>query len=216
MLQSSIEILSEEQEAPPPFHRKVLGGMGEEVQRMIRLTSSLLTLARSDSDAEEIIREPADPAALVAGALEKLRPLAERKSISLELAGSGEGQNISLDAERVHQPLVILLDNAIKYTPEGGEVRLETAVTDKGVRYAVIDNGIGIPAEQPPHVFERFYRVDKARTRKEGGTGLGLSIAKWIVDSHGGTIRAESEAGRGDRFTVFLPAVQEAVRSARK
>ncbi|MCZ8515608.1 ATP-binding protein [Paenibacillus filicis] len=208
VMQSSVEILGEEQEALPPFHRKVLSNMDEEVHRMIRLTESLLTLARSDSDAVEILREPIGLRGLAQDAVEKLRPLAERKRIALELrhaVHAGGPDTARLDGERVRQLLVILLDNAIKYTSEGGSVTLETALSEKGARFVVTDTGIGIPEDQIPHIFERFYRIDKARSRQEGGTGLGLSIAKWIVDAHGGTIQAESGAGRGSRFTVLLP-----------
>lgn len=207
VLQSSVEILAEEQEALPPFHRKVLVNMGDEVQRMSRLTESLLTLARSDSDAGMLHREETPIGELAAAAVDKLQPLAARKRTTLTLAlGRGaEAASASLDRERVLQLLVILLDNAIKYTPDGGAVKLTAEAGDRQLTFTVEDNGIGIPPEHLPLIFERFYRVDPARSRQEGGTGLGLAIAFWIVAAHGGTIRAESEPGRGSRFIVSLP-----------
>ncbi|TVY09696.1 sensor histidine kinase [Paenibacillus cremeus] len=216
VLHSSLEILEEEKSSLPPFHRTVLTNMGDEVSRMIRLTESLLTLSRSDSGAEELNREPANLLELASDAMEKMRPLAGRKSITLRLDTGEASSSTSLaeaaptvlvDQERIRQLLVILLDNAIKYTPEGGAVSLALEQDDAagGCRIAVEDTGIGIPSEQKQHIFERFFRSDKARSRQEGGAGLGLSIAKWIVDAHGGKISVESELGKGSRFTVELP-----------
>jgi len=98
-----------------------------------------------------------------------------------------------------------LVDNAIKYTPEGGRVTLSWRREDGWVRVDVSDTGVGIPPEDLPHIFERFYRVDKARSRERGGTGLGLSIAQWIAHAHGGRIEVESQVGQGTTFTVWLP-----------
>ena len=109
------------------------------------------------------------------------------------------------DEERLHQLLVTVLDNAIKYTPEGGVVRVICSKFAHSVQLEVEDTGVGITADNLPHVFDRFYRGDKARTRQEGGTGLGLAIAKWIVERHGGKIRLESKPLIGTRVYITLP-----------
>jgi two-component system phosphate regulon sensor histidine kinase PhoR len=109
------------------------------------------------------------------------------------------------DNQRIHQVLINLLHNAISYTPEGGSITVETTPVPGGVEVSVTDDGIGIPLEDLSRIFERFYRVDKGRSRELGGTGLGLSIVKHIVEAHGGHVRVESKPGKGSRFTFFLP-----------
>src|SRR5262249_42425872 len=109
------------------------------------------------------------------------------------------------DCARIKQVLVNLLDNAIKYTPEGGAVSARARAEDHQAVLLVEDNGLGIPGEALPYVFERFYRVDKARSRRMGGTGLGLAIVKSIVTAHGGQVTVESDEGKGSRFRVTLP-----------
>jgi signal transduction histidine kinase len=98
------------------------------------------------------------------------------------------------------------MDNAIKYTPSGGQVTLSFGREGDWVRVSVADTGIGIPAKDLPHIFDRFYRVDKARSREKGGTGLGLAICKWIAEAHGGRIEVQSQVGKGSTFTVWLPS----------
>jgi signal transduction histidine kinase len=109
------------------------------------------------------------------------------------------------DSDRLKQLLLNLVENAIKYTPPGGKVGLSLSHKTGWAHLEVADSGVGIPPENLPHIFDRFYRVDKSRTRAQGGSGLGLSIAKWIAQAHGGAIRAESEVGVGTTFTVTLP-----------
>jgi signal transduction histidine kinase len=109
------------------------------------------------------------------------------------------------DSQRLSQLLYILLDNAIKYTSQGGEVKLVLKNAGNELWFSVQDTGIGIKKEDFPRIFERFYRVDKSRSRQVGGHGLGLSIAKWIVDTHGGTIQLASEVGKGSTFAVRIP-----------
>ena len=111
------------------------------------------------------------------------------------------------DADRLKQLILNLVDNAMKYTPAGGSVTLSLSKANSTANIEVSDSGVGIPAEDLPRIFDRFYRVDKARSRNLGGSGLGLSIAKWIVRAHGGEIRVESEVGVGSRFWVSLPAL---------
>ena len=109
------------------------------------------------------------------------------------------------DEELLRRMLLNLLDNAIKYTPSGGSVSVELAREPANVKIIVSDTGIGIPADDAPHVFERFYRVDKARSRADGGSGLGLAIAKWVAEAHKGSIKLVSSPGHGSTFTVSLP-----------
>jgi signal transduction histidine kinase len=133
--------------------------------------------------------------------------------------GSEDQVQVIGDADRLKQLFLNLMDNAIKYTPSGGTVTVSFAREGDWVRVAVADTGVGIPAQDLPRIFDRFYRVDKARSRDPssfdsrsggsgGGTGLGLAICKWIVDAHGGRIQAQSEVGKGSTFTVFLPTAK--------
>jgi len=115
------------------------------------------------------------------------------------------------DAERIHQVLFNLVDNAVRFTPPGGEIRVTARPDGDRVQVIVTDTGVGIQPEHLPRVFERFYRVDPARSRDDGGTGIGLAIARSIVESHGGRIVAESDPGHGSVFTFDLPAVEAAV-----
>ena len=112
---------------------------------------------------------------------------------------------IQADAEALRRALLILMDNAAKYTPRGGSVRVGLTTRDGFAAASVADTGIGIDPEDKPRIFDRFWRADRARSREQGGAGLGLSIAKWIVDMHGGSISAESEPGKGSVFTIQVP-----------
>jgi signal transduction histidine kinase len=121
---------------------------------------------------------------------------------------------IEADPERVHQVIFNLVDNAVRFTPEGGEVRIEARRHDGTVEVSVADTGVGIPPEALPRLFERFYRVDSSRARGDGGTGIGLAIARSVVEAHGGTIRAESAPGHGSIFTFDLPLARSTARPA--
>jgi signal transduction histidine kinase len=116
------------------------------------------------------------------------------------------------DSDRLKQLLLNLVDNAIKYTPAGGEVLMSLSKKDGNALVEIRDNGVGIPAEDLPRIFDRFYRVDKARTRYPGGSGLGLSIARWIAVAHGGNIYVESTVGEGSTFSVSLPILADRER----
>jgi two-component system phosphate regulon sensor histidine kinase PhoR len=122
--------------------------------------------------------------------------------------GSEDQVQVIGDADRLKQLFLNLMDNAIKYTSSGGAVTLSFAREGDWVRVAVADTGVGIPAQDLPRIFDRFYRVDKARSREKGGTGLGLAICRWIADAHGGRIEAQSEVGKGSTFTVWLPTAK--------
>jgi heavy metal sensor kinase len=183
--------------------QQLLGNILEELVRMSRLTDQLLTLSRRDAGVDHFTLAPVDLCVLVSGVVEALRPLAESRCVELRLDGSPV--QVAGDEGRLRQVFINLLDNALKYTPVGGTVTVGVRRVDQSGVVTVADTGIGIAPEHLPHVFDRFYRVDKARTRAEGGTGLGLSIAQSIVLAHGGRIEMTSEVGRGTVGTVVLP-----------
>ncbi|MFC4600127.1 sensor histidine kinase [Cohnella hongkongensis] len=176
----------------------------QESRRMSKLVGGLLTLARSDSDQLELDRKPIRLNLVVQESVNKMKMLAEVKDIILN-AEIDEPIPMDADEERLHQLLTILLDNAIKYTPEGGVVRVVCRKLAHTAQLEVEDTGVGISPEDLPRVFDRFYRGDKARGRREGGTGLGLAIARWIVERHGGKIRIESKLSTGTHVYVTLP-----------
>jgi len=188
----------------PDEYRDVLTGVNEEVDRLIRLVGSLLTLARADAGEIALLREPISLGDAVAGAVEQVEPLADLRGISLRLE-PGPAVTVDADESLLLQLLLNLLDNAMKFTPSGGEVRANWGVDGGAAFVTISDTGVGIAAEHLPHVFERFYRVDTARSRAEGGTGLGLAISRWIVEAHGGEISAASTPGGGSTFTARLP-----------
>ncbi|HAD04308.1 MAG TPA: PAS domain-containing sensor histidine kinase, partial [Desulfuromonas sp.] len=128
------------------------------------------------------------------------------RRISIDILGLAGAPGVLADPGRLEQVFVNLVDNAVKYTPAGGSVTLTATAEEDRVVVAVRDTGIGIPSRDLPRIFERFYRVDKARSRKLGGTGLGLAITKHIVQTHGGEVRVQSEPGTGSTFSILLPA----------
>jgi heavy metal sensor kinase len=182
----------------------LLGSILEECERLTRLTDQLLTLFREDAGSGRPMRAAVDLAAVVERVVETMRPLAEAKNIRL-VARAKDALRVHGDEERLRQVFYNLLDNAIKYTPEGGTVEVRLERSDGAAKVTVRDTGIGIPVEHLPHVFERFYRVDKARSRAEGGTGLGLSIVQSLVAAHGGGVELASTPGQGTTCTVRLP-----------
>src|SRR5205809_5980184 len=174
-----------------------------EAARVGGIVGDLLTLARADSGERPVAREPLYLDDLAAGAVDAVRALAMSKGLTLEV-GAFEEARITGDGALVRQLLLIVLDNAIKFSPAGGHVRLNVSVEDGRAAVLVTDTGIGIPAEQLPHVFERFYRGDPAR-READGTGLGLAIARWIADAHNARIGIESTPGSGTRVAISFP-----------
>jgi signal transduction histidine kinase len=186
------------------FIGKVVSNMRQEVKRMTNLVSDLLTLARSDSNLLETRAEVFDFCEQGEKTAESIRPLADAKEITLELTKPA-AIPVTGDPQRLSQLLYILLDNAIKYTPNGGIVKFYLSHEGNDLFIKVQDSGIGIEAKDLPHIFERFYRADKSRGRQMGGHGLGLSIAKWIADTHHGAIKVSSDIGKGTVFTVRLP-----------
>jgi heavy metal sensor kinase len=187
------------------YYRQVLVEVDDEVDQMGRLVERLLALARADAEGVSLQRQPTDLSALLADLVEQTRPLAEAKGLDL-VTQIAPDLMATVDPDAVIQVVLNLLENAIKYTPSG-RVRLSVyrIAADDEVRIAVADGGPGIPAEHLPHIFDRFYRVDGARSRELGGTGLGLAIARDLTQAHGGEIAVHSVAGEGSTFTVHLP-----------
>lgn len=176
----------------------------QESGRMTKLIASLLTLARSDANKTDLQLAQVDISELIELVAEHFRSFSELEQIELQV-NIAPGLKLIGDTERLHQLLVILLDNAFKYTPAGGQVAVTGVKADKNIVISVQDTGCGIKPENLPHIFDRFFREDKARSRDRGGSGLGLSIAKWIIDMHSGKIAVQSEPGRGSVFKVSLP-----------
>jgi two-component system, OmpR family, phosphate regulon sensor histidine kinase PhoR len=172
--------------------------------RMARLTEDLLTLARVESGEQRFDIQPVAPGELLLEAVQNFREVARNQGVELQIEDHADTQ-VNADREAVHQVFSNLVDNALKYGATGKRIVLGARPVERGVEFYVRDFGPGIPSEHLPRLFERFYRVDKARSRESGGTGLGLAIAKHIVLAHGGTIRAESELNHGCAFMFVLP-----------
>jgi two-component system OmpR family sensor kinase len=204
VLRGDIEVALRRQRTPAEYQR-VLKSSLEEIARLTKLTEDLLTLARSDAGQSALDLEPVRLDMLAAGSRAYVSSLAESAGVELTYEVPVSPVVVVGDGKRLQQLLVNLLDNAIKYTPPGGSVRLSLSVDDSSALIEVSDTGRGIPDWALPHIFERFYRQTDARDSRVDGFGLGLAISKWIVDAHGGTITVESREGHGSRFTVRLP-----------
>jgi two-component system phosphate regulon sensor histidine kinase PhoR len=178
--------------------------------RMSRLTEDLLTLARVESGEQQFDVKPVTAEDLLEDALESFRDMARQYQVELNKESQAYNRFVSADREAIHQVFSNLIENALKYAAAGKRVVLGARPAEGRVEFYVQDFGPGISSEHLPRLFERFYRVDKARSRESGGTGLGLAIAKHIVIAHGGTIRAESELHHGSTFLFSLPAVPNA------
>lgn len=183
---------------------QMIEAMDTETARMNRLVNDLLLLARQDAGIP-IAKQPIELDTLMLEVYRQAQVTA--KGVNLQL-GSEDQAIIVGDRDRLKQVLLNLVDNAVKYTPQGGKVTLSLAKDAMWVKITVQDTGIGIAPENIPNLFDRFYRVDKARSRDAGGTGLGLAIAKSVVEAHNGKITVESQVGKGSTFTVWLPLVE--------
>ena len=193
---------------------RFLSQIDDQADRLDRLIQDLLSLARLESGHDLYNHIPTNLAPVVRRSVEAHRARAEAKEIRYKLDMSAEAERAVAvaDEEAIRQVVDNLVDNAIKYTPDGGRIGVNLSVERSTIALVVADTGIGIPRDDLPRIFERFYRVDKARSREMGGTGLGLSIVKHLVGSLGGTVAVESRPGVGTTFTVRLPAAAEGVR----
>jgi two-component system, OmpR family, phosphate regulon sensor histidine kinase PhoR len=183
--------------------REFLEIIRKNANRMSRLTEDLLTLARVESGEQRFEAEPVFPGELLRDAVESFSDRAKAHGVELQIEDAAPDA-VSADREAIHQVFSNLIDNALKYASAGGRLVLGAKPSARGIEFYVRDFGSGISSEHLPRLFERFYRVDKARSRESGGTGLGLAIAKHIVLAHGGTIRAESELNHGSVFLFTL------------
>jgi signal transduction histidine kinase len=181
-------------------------------RRLKNLSSHLVTLASMESPELRLTYAMLDASALVRQVVSDFQSVAEEKQITLTCDVGAGGATMSGNADALQRMLSNLLDNAVRYTPEGGTVKVSCTAQNNQILITVVDSGVGIPPESVGHVFDRFYRVEVARTREQGGTGLGLSIVKTIVEAHSGSIRLESVLAEGSKFTVVLPGRSEAVR----
>ncbi len=184
-----------------------LEAMESEVKRMTRLVGDLLLLAQADSGQLPLVDSVVELGSLALEVYRQAQVLTREVTLKL---GTVEAVRVQGDPDRLKQLLLNLVTNAIKYTLPGGEVNISVTARDGFAFLTVRDTGIGIPKEDLPFIFDRFYRVDKARARKMGGAGLGLSIARWIAEAHRGRIWAESAPGKGSTFTVQLPSLDAA------
>jgi heavy metal sensor kinase len=191
----------------PPETLATLEETLQEIKRMAELVDALLTLARADEGIAPLHRESVDLRAIVEETRETGELLAEQAGVKMEVATPAEPVIVPVDASRIRELVLNLITNAVKYTPAGGSVRMQLGQGDGRVILTVADTGIGIAPGDLPHIFDRFWRADSARTRtgERPGTGLGLAICKWIAEAHGGTIDVQSRPGRGTTFTVTLP-----------
>lgn len=209
ILRAGIERAITHPKAPPEV-MEVLEETLVEVNRTAELVDALLTLARADEGRAPLHLEPVELKEVLSEVSETASILGEQAKVAVSVAVPERSITLAVDPSRIRQLLMNLLTNAIKYTPEGGEVRIDWEQVDGNVVLNVRDTGVGIAPGDLPHIFDRFWRADQARRRSGGrpGVGLGLAISKWIVEAHGGTIAVQSRPGRGTTFTVTLPIGQ--------
>jgi heavy metal sensor kinase len=196
--------LALDKERTPAEYQKSLEVVSQEVAYMSEVVGELLLLARSDAGREDVEFRDVNLTGLLAEISQDVEALALEKGVKFEL-GPMENLTVRGDRLKLRQLFLNILDNAVRYTPRGGSISGSLVKRNGRAVASVEDTGIGIPADHLPHIFDRFYRVDKARSRAEGGTGLGLSIAFSIAKAHGGAIEVESQPGRGSTFRVILP-----------
>jgi len=191
----------------PNHNVKFVGIIRQNAERLARLTSDLLTLSRIELGRQKFQFGSYYVNRLIEENVDSMRPIAEKKDVRIRVETAAQHAEVFCDSEAVHQMLSNLLDNAIKYTPEGGEITVAARLLggESLVRFEVRDSGIGIPSDELPRLFERFYRVDKARSRELGGTGLGLAIVKHLAKSQGGEVGVESTVNKGSTFWFTLP-----------
>lgn len=208
-IKSYTETLMDNENLPVEMRSKFLTVINNESDRMARIVKDLLTLSRLDNGRLDMKMSLFPIGKLMGSVYDAILFEAKNHNHQLTLELDDPLPEIEADRDRIEQVVVNIVANAVKYTPDGGNIIMAARNVEKGVEISVTDNGAGIPKEDLPRLFERFYRVDKARSREKGGTGLGLAIAQEIVRFHSGTIRAESQLGVGTRMTVFLPARQD-------
>jgi signal transduction histidine kinase len=200
-----LELEAVEDGLQPP--RDAVAHVSEELGLLERLVEDLRLLAQADAGELSLELRPTDLGALIEGTVERWQGRAGARGLALTAQVESHLPPVMLDQLRVNQVLTNLLSNALRHTPTGGRIEIQVASADQGqaLRVSVVDSGEGIPPDVLPHVFERFYRTDPARSREQGGAGLGLAIARQAVELHGGRMWAESELGAGSAFHFTLP-----------
>jgi heavy metal sensor kinase len=185
-------------------YRRLLSSQLEEFDKLSRMINDLLVLANAEAGEIRWAEQNVDLSVLAASLAEQLEPVAAAKDIELDAAAAPD-IHVCGDARWLERVVLNLLDNAIKFTPSGGHIRLSVASENGYAALRVADTGMGIPPEDIPHIFDRFYRAEPSRSKRIPGVGLGLALARWIVEKHRGRIAVESQPGQGTCFTVFLP-----------
>jgi two-component system phosphate regulon sensor histidine kinase PhoR len=203
-IQGYVDTLLDEPAPPPETAREFLGVIQKNARRMNRLTEDLLALAGVESPDYKLVRQSIRASAIVEDAIESLGGIVFDSGIDLESSGAPDTL-VMADPDAMNQVFGNLIENALKYGGSGGKVRIGAKLLESEVEFFVQDFGPGIASEHLERIFERFYRVDKARSRESGGTGLGLAIVAHIVQAHGGQVRAESDLGSGATFFFTLP-----------
>ena len=199
-----LENLIYQPDMPKDLQQEFMQDMNHEIDRLSGIITDLLTLTKMDSQESAVKNDKLDFTELCTGVAHSLRPAAEKAGLTLN-ASIAKGVSLYGDESKLSQVVYNLIDNAIKYTPEGGVITVTMKADGRNVVFSVKDTGVGIPQEDAKHIFDRFYRVDKARSRETGGTGLGLSIVRQMVQLHRGEITVDSQPGKGSTFTVTLP-----------
>ena len=204
-LRGAAETLLDGALSDPKNARAFVTAIKEEAERLHRLVEDLLSIARVESKSSELRKQPILLGPFLEELASRYRPLAERQGVTLSVEPVASGLQVQADRDQLAQAVGNLLENAVKYNQPNGRIQVRASASTGTVTLEVEDTGIGIPPENLPRIFERFYRVDKARSRETGGTGLGLAIVKHVAESHGGSVRAESRPNQGSRFFLTLP-----------
>lgn len=208
VMQTNLEIVLDNTEETVESQMMWLDNVMNENKRMATLVDDLLTLSRSDTNEQMLNLETFDLAQTIEETLEPYYPVGEKQEVEIIFNNNLENTlNFHGDSKRIKQLIIILIDNALKYMDRSGKITVEVELKGKQIELQVKDTGEGIEKGELKKVFNRFYRVDKANSRKKGGSGLGLAIAKWIVESHKGTIEVKSEIDKGTDFKIKLPVI---------
>jgi signal transduction histidine kinase len=205
LIRTTAEVAVLNRDRPAREYLEALDDILEESERTSQVVDSLMLLARADSGRESLELVPVDARAVVRSAAEQGERLARNQGVEFRVKLPEDATSIRADPDALRRALLILMDNAVKYTASGGSVEVSLARSHGVAVASVSDSGIGIATPDLAHIFDRFWRADRARSREQGGAGLGLSIAKWIVDMHAGTISVQSEPGRGSVFEIRVP-----------